>query len=63
MTEAMNKLQDDGVAAFAKSFVDLLQTLEDKREVIVSRQVSPYDSGYRGLSSRGGYSPQSLECL
>ncbi len=39
--EATRKLQDDGVAAFAKSFVDLLKTLEDKREALVSRQVSP----------------------
>ena len=39
--KAMQKLQDDGVASFAQSFVDLLDTLEDKRELIVSRQVSP----------------------
>ncbi|MDX1520040.1 MAG: transaldolase, partial [Anaerolineae bacterium] len=39
--EAMTKLQDDGVAAFANSFVDLLDALEEKREAIVSLQVSP----------------------
>ncbi|MCB0173345.1 MAG: bifunctional transaldolase/phosoglucose isomerase [Anaerolineae bacterium] len=39
--DATQKLQDDGVVAFANSFVDLLKTLEDKREAIVSRQVSP----------------------
>ncbi len=39
--DAMNQLQDAGVAAFAKSFVDLLNTLEQKRETIVSQQVSP----------------------
>ncbi len=38
---ATQKLQHDGVAAFAKSFVDLLNTLEDKREAIISKQVSP----------------------
>jgi transaldolase/glucose-6-phosphate isomerase len=38
---AMDKLQVDGVEAFAKSFMDLLKTLEAKREAIVSRQVSP----------------------
>jgi transaldolase/glucose-6-phosphate isomerase len=38
--EATQKLQDDGVVAFAQSFVDLLKTLEDKREAIVSEQVS-----------------------
>jgi transaldolase/glucose-6-phosphate isomerase len=38
---AMNKLQVDGVKAFADSFVELLKTLENKRETIVSRQVSP----------------------
>ncbi|MCL4303283.1 MAG: bifunctional transaldolase/phosoglucose isomerase [Anaerolineae bacterium] len=38
---AMDKLQVDGVEAFAKSFMDLLNTLEAKREAIVSRQVSP----------------------
>jgi transaldolase/glucose-6-phosphate isomerase len=38
---ATRKLQDDGVLAFAKSFVDLLNTLENKREAIVSQQVSP----------------------
>jgi transaldolase/glucose-6-phosphate isomerase len=37
---AMDKLQVDGVEAFAKSFMDLLNTLEAKREAIVSRQVS-----------------------
>lgn len=39
--QAMQKLQDDGVAAFAQAFVDLLKALEDKRELIVSQQVSP----------------------
>jgi transaldolase/glucose-6-phosphate isomerase len=39
--DATRKLQEDGVVAFAKSFVDLLETLEEKRETIVSRQVSP----------------------
>ena len=39
--DATQKLQDDGVEAFAKSFVDLLKTLENKRELIVSRQVTP----------------------
>jgi transaldolase/glucose-6-phosphate isomerase len=38
--EAMNKLQVDGVKAFADSFVDLLKSLEAKREAIVSSQVS-----------------------
>ena len=38
---ATQKLQDDGVVAFANSFVDLLKTLEEKRETIVSQQVSP----------------------
>ncbi|MFN8454556.1 MAG: transaldolase [Anaerolineae bacterium] len=38
---AMDKLQTDGVKAFADSFVDLLKTLEAKREAIVSKQVSP----------------------
>jgi transaldolase/glucose-6-phosphate isomerase len=38
---AMDKLQLDGVTAFADSFVDLLKTLEAKREAIVSKQVSP----------------------
>ncbi len=42
---AMDKLQVDGVEAFAKSFVDLLKTLEAKREAIVSRQVSPVTLG------------------
>jgi transaldolase/glucose-6-phosphate isomerase len=39
--QATQKLQDDGVVAFANSFVDLLSTLEEKREAIVSSQVSP----------------------
>jgi hypothetical protein len=34
---AMNKLQVDGLKAFTDSFTDLLQTLEHKREAIVSR--------------------------
>jgi len=38
---ATDKLQEDGVVAFAKSFTELLDTLEEKREIIVSRQVSP----------------------
>ncbi|HXV97597.1 MAG TPA: transaldolase family protein, partial [Anaerolineae bacterium] len=42
---AMNKLQIDGVKAFADSFVELLKTLENKRETIVSRQVSPMALG------------------
>jgi len=48
---AMNKLQVDGVEAFAKSFVDLLNTLEAKREAIVSRQVSPVTLGLGGYQS------------
>ncbi|MBN1994158.1 MAG: bifunctional transaldolase/phosoglucose isomerase [Anaerolineae bacterium] len=39
--DATQKLQDDGVAAFADSFVQLLNALEEKREAIVSQQVSP----------------------
>ncbi len=39
--EATAKLQDDGVVAFANAFVTLLDTLEEKREAIVSQQVSP----------------------
>lgn len=39
--DATQKLQEDGVVSFANSFVDLLHTLEEKREIIVSRQVSP----------------------
>lgn len=46
--EAMQKLQDEGVAAFAKSFVDLLKALENKREAIVSRQVSPMELALGG---------------
>ena len=38
---ATQKLQDDGVVSFANSFKELLDTLEAKREEIVSRQVSP----------------------
>jgi transaldolase/glucose-6-phosphate isomerase len=38
---ATQKLQDDGVVAFAKSFTDLLKALADKHEIIVSSQVSP----------------------
>ncbi len=38
---AMDQLQDEGVASFANSFTTLLKTLEEKREEIVSRQVSP----------------------
>lgn len=45
------KLQDDGVAAFAKSFVDLLDTLEKKRELIVSQQVSPMTLGVGGYQN------------
>ncbi|MDM8528085.1 bifunctional transaldolase/phosoglucose isomerase [Anaerolineales bacterium HSG24] len=37
---ATKKLQDDGVVSFANAFVDLLGTLEEKRETIVSKQVS-----------------------
>ncbi|MDM8520800.1 bifunctional transaldolase/phosoglucose isomerase [Anaerolineales bacterium HSG6] len=37
---ATQKLQDDGVVSFAKAFVDLLNTLDEKREAIVSKQVS-----------------------
>jgi transaldolase/glucose-6-phosphate isomerase len=43
--EATQKLQDDGVVAFANSFVELLDTLEEKRETIVSAQVSPMTLG------------------
>jgi transaldolase/glucose-6-phosphate isomerase len=39
--EGTQKLQDDGVKAFADSFVQLLDALEKKRERIVSQQVSP----------------------
>ncbi|MCB0194425.1 MAG: bifunctional transaldolase/phosoglucose isomerase [Anaerolineae bacterium] len=46
--DATQKLQDDGVIAFANSFVDLLKTLEDKREAIVSRQVSPMTAALNG---------------
>lgn len=38
---AMDKLQVDGVKAFANSFVDLLRALENKREAIVCQMVSP----------------------
>lgn len=41
--DATRQLQDEGVASFAKSFTDLLKTLEDKRELIVSSQVSPVE--------------------
>jgi len=46
--DATQKLQDDGVVAFADSFVELLNTLEDKREAIVSQQVSPMSLGLNG---------------
>ncbi|MEW5960100.1 MAG: bifunctional transaldolase/phosoglucose isomerase [Chloroflexota bacterium] len=49
--DATDKLQADGVVAFAQSFTDLLQTLEEKREIIVSRQVSPM------MLELGGYRP------
>jgi len=39
--DSTQKLQDDGVKAFADSFVQLLGALEEKRELIVSQQVSP----------------------
>ncbi|GAB4427744.1 MAG: bifunctional transaldolase/phosoglucose isomerase [Anaerolineae bacterium] len=39
-TAATDKLQADGVKAFADAFVSLLSSLETKREAIVSRQVS-----------------------
>ncbi|MEM7349099.1 MAG: hypothetical protein AAF485_33130, partial [Chloroflexota bacterium] len=39
--EATKTLQRDGVIAFANAFVDLLAALEQKREMIVSQQVSP----------------------
>ncbi len=39
-TAATDKLQADGVKAFADAFVVLLNSLEAKREAIVSRQVS-----------------------
>jgi transaldolase/glucose-6-phosphate isomerase len=42
---ATQQLQDEGVAAFAKSFIDLLKTLEEKQELIVSTQVSPMTMG------------------
>jgi transaldolase/glucose-6-phosphate isomerase len=48
---ATDKLQEDGVVAFAKSFTELLDTLEAKREIIVSRQVSPM------TMDLGGYQP------
>ena len=38
---ATDKLQEDGVVAFADAFVALLDALEEKREIIVSSQVSP----------------------
>ena len=49
--EATQKLQDDGVVAFANSFVDLLKTLEDKREAIVSEQVSPMTLNLNGYQN------------
>lgn len=39
--DATRKLQEDGVKAFADSFVTLLNALEEKREALVSQQVSP----------------------
>ncbi len=48
---ATQKLQDDGVVAFANSFVDLLNTLEDKRETIVSEQVSPMTMDLNGYQN------------
>ncbi len=39
--EVTAQLQEEGVIAFAKSFTDLLAALEEKREIIVSGQVSP----------------------
>ncbi|RME77976.1 MAG: bifunctional transaldolase/phosoglucose isomerase, partial [Chloroflexi bacterium] len=39
--EATEKLQHDGVVAFAKSFTDLLDALARKKEAILSAQVSP----------------------
>lgn len=41
--DATRQLQEEGVSAFARSFTDLLKALEEKRELIVSRQVSPMD--------------------
>lgn len=49
--EATQKLQDDGVVAFADAFVDLLKTLEDKREAIVSSQVSPMTLAVAGYQN------------
>jgi transaldolase/glucose-6-phosphate isomerase len=49
--EATQKLQDDGVVAFAEAFVELLKTLEDKREAIVSSQVSPMTLALAGHQS------------
>ena len=49
--DATQQLQDEGVASFARSFTSLLKTLEDKRELIVSSQVSPVEmdlGGYEG---------------
>lgn len=39
--DATRQLQEEGVVKFAESFTSLLETLEDKREAIVSLQVSP----------------------
>jgi len=49
--EATQKLQDDGVVAFANSFVELLNTLEEKREAIVSLQVSPMTMDLNGYQN------------
>ena len=58
--DATQKLQDDGVEAFAKSFVDLLKTLENKREPIVSRQVNPLALDLDDYQSRRRRAPESL---
>lgn len=49
--EATQTLQDDGVVAFAKAFVSLLETLEEKREAIVSQQVTPQTARLGGYQN------------
>jgi transaldolase/glucose-6-phosphate isomerase len=44
------KLQDDGVAAFAKSFESLMSSIADKREQLLTE-------GHRWSASLGGYQP------
>jgi transaldolase len=37
MTEVTRRIQDDGVASFAKSFQDLLETITKKRQEMLAR--------------------------